>query len=46
MGNLTRLFITTGVFLVIYIGSVIFIALNEKERVMIHSFLIGKLRKA
>lgn len=43
--DLGRLVVTTTVFVVIYIGSVVFIALNKKERLQIRSFFVGKLRK-
>lgn len=43
--GLTRLLVTTGVFLVLYTVSVLFIALNMKDRMRIHSFVVGKLRK-
>jgi len=40
-----RLIVTTSVFLVFYVASVVFIALNKKERMQIYSFVAGKLKK-
>lgn len=42
---LERLIVTTSVFLVFYVASVVFIALNKKERMQIYSFVAGKLKK-
>lgn len=43
--DLIRLLVTTSVFLVLYVSSVFFIALNKKERIQFLSFVVDKLRK-
>ncbi len=43
--DLTRLIVTTSVFLIIYIGSVVFVALNRTERLQIKTLLVNKLRR-
>jgi molybdopterin synthase catalytic subunit len=45
MDDVVRLFVTTGVFAVAYIVSVVFVALNRNERFRALSFLISKIKK-
>jgi O-antigen/teichoic acid export membrane protein len=44
--GLLRLIVTTGVFGVVYVVSIVFVALNRTERLQFWSFLKNKLRKA
>lgn len=43
--DLARLIATTGVFGVVYVISVVFVALNRTERLRIKTFFVNKLRK-
>ena len=44
--DLVRLIVTTGIFGIVYVFSVVFFALNQTERLQLWSFLNNKLRKA